>query len=81
MSASLGIRYLARPSRSSPRVSTSGAPWPAKKIMTVSSFWAERPRKVPSAHLMLRSVGLRSLRSVSSRTLSFLKPPGPISVW
>ena len=42
--------------------------------MTVSSFWAARARNVPSAYLMLRSVGLRSVRSVSSSTLSFLKP-------
>jgi hypothetical protein len=72
---------LASPSRSTPRGSTSGAPWPAKKMSTVSSFFAERPRKVPSAHLTLRSVGLRSVLSVSSNTWSFLKPPGPISTW
>src|SRR6185503_9136552 len=59
-SASTGIRYLARPSRSAPRRSVSGAPWPAKKMTTVSSFRAERTRNVPSAHRMFRRVGLCS---------------------
>jgi hypothetical protein len=61
------MRYFAKPSRSRPRWSVSGAPWPAKKISTVSSFFAERATKVPSAHLMFFSVGLRSVLSVMSR--------------
>ena len=47
--------------------------------MTVSSFWADRARNVPSAYLMLRSVGLRSVAVGQQQHVVLLEPPAAVS--